>query len=269
MKLFDNHNHSNFSPDSHVAIEDIAAAATKKGLSGIAITDHYDVDAPRKEDEFIFNPAEQQQEIDRVQAITPITLLKGIEVGLQPKSLEKIKNFTNQYKFDTVIASIHFVDGTDPYYGSYYIGKTAKEAFSRTLEVMYETAVTYKDFDILGHYDYVVRYAPYPNDQRNITLKNYGEYFEPLLKFLAENGKTMEVNTKTYIKHNGHTPTLDLNILKRFKELGGEAISLGSDSHDLQRQGENFNTYIPLIKSCGFKYLVYYKERKPQYYKID
>ncbi len=269
MKLFDNHNHSNFSPDSHVAIENIAAAAAERGLGGVAITDHYDIDAPCRDDEFVFNPAAQQLEIDRVREITPITLLKGIEVGLQPKSLEKIKNFTKQYNFDTVIASIHFIDGTDPYYGSFYVDKTAKEAFSRTLEVMYETAVAYKDFDILGHFDYVVRYAPYPNEQRNITMQEYGEYIEPLLKFLAENGKTMEVNTKTYMDHHGYTPTLDLNILKRFRELGGEAISLGSDSHDCTRQGENFKTFVPLIKSCGFKHLVYYKERKPQYYKID
>ncbi len=269
MILFDNHNHSNFSPDSHVAIEDIAVSATEKGLKGVAITDHYDIDAPDRDSEFIFNPIAQQQEIDRVRAISPITILKGIEVGLQPNSLEKISNFTKQYSFDTVIASIHFVDGTDPYYGTFYVGKTAKEAFSRTLEVMYQTAVAYKDFDILGHYDYVVRYAPYPNEERNLTMKEYGEYFEPLLAFLAQNGKTMEVNTKTYMNHNGHTPTLDLNILKRFRELGGEAISLGSDSHDIARQGDNFKTFLPLIKSCGFKYLVYYKERKPQYYKID
>ena len=118
MKFFDNHTHSNFSPDSKITVVDAVQNALQKGLMGIAITDHYDVDAPSRDQEFVFNPADQQAEIDRVLWEMRDTIMgsgfqvmKGIEVGLQSTSMEKIKNFTSRFTFDTVIASIHFIDG--------------------------------------------------------------------------------------------------------------------------------------------------------------
>ncbi len=276
MKFFDNHNHSTFSPDSHSTVEAAIRRAMELGLAGLAITDHYDIDAPSRDQEFLFDPAAQQAEIDKVVMAlgrdiqnSGFQVMKGIEVGLQPASMEKIKNFTSAYNFDTVIASIHFVDGTDPYMGTYYGDKDYFTAYSHTLEVMYETAVAYRDFDILGHYDYVARYSPYPEGCRDITLAKFGDWIEPILKFLAQEGKTFELNTKTYQNHKGYIPQLDTAILRRFRELGGEALSLGSDSHNPNRIGDSFEKYAHIAKQCGFRYLVYFQERKPQYYKID
>ena len=96
----------------------------------------------------------------------------------------------------------------------------------------------------------------------------YGDYIDAIFKYLVENGKTFEINTKTYTNHAGYIPKLDLDILKRFKELGGEALSIGSDTHGRDRFGDNFELYSQIIKECGFKYLVYYKNRKPNYYTI-
>lgn len=268
MNYYDNHIHSNYSPDSNMKMEDIVRRATERNLAGIAFTDHYDIDAPNRENEFVFDPVARQEEIDTLYHSGNIQILKGIEVGLQPDSLDKIRKFTAQYSFDTVIASIHFIDKLDPYYGTYYTDKNYKEAYGRVFEVMYQTAVEYRDFDILGHFDYIARYAPYRNSERNITLAEFGDYLEPLLKFLAQNGKTFEVNTKTYKENLGHTPLLDLAILKRFRELGGEAISLGSDAHDLTRIGDNFELFSAIIKKCGFRYLVYYKNRTPHFYNL-
>jgi histidinol-phosphatase (PHP family) len=268
MNYYDNHIHSQYSPDSKMKMEDVVRTAAKQNLAGIAFTDHYDIDAPSRENEFLFDPAARQQEIDTLHNPGNIQILRGIEVGLQPDSLDKIRKFTSQYSFDTVIASIHFIDKLDPYYGTYYTGKTYKEAYGRVFEVMYKTAVEYRDFDILGHFDYIARYAPYKNSERNITLAEFGDYLEPLLQFLAQNGKTFEVNTKTYKENLGHTPLLDLAILKRFRELGGEAISLGSDAHDLTRIGDNFEMFAAIIKNCGFRYLVYYKNRTPHFYNL-
>lgn len=265
---YDNHIHTRFSPDSHIEMAEAVKYAETLGLGGIAFTDHYDIDAPCRTSEFLFDPARQQEEIKKVSGTSSLEILKGIEVGLQPQSMDKIKAFTRSHHFDTVIASIHFIDGLDPYYGTYYKEKDYKEAYGRALEIMYQTAVAYEDFDILGHFDYVVRYAPYKSSERNITLAGFGDYLNPLLTFLAESGKTFEINTKTYKENNGHTPVLDINILKRFRELGGEALSLGSDAHEFHRIGDNFELFKEIIKNCGFRYLVYYKNRKPQFYKI-
>lgn len=276
MKFFDNHTHSTFSPDSSATVEAAVRTALQQNLMGIAITDHYDTDAPSRDQEFLFNPADQQAEIRRVCELLgdemqarDFQVMRGIEVGLQPQIIGKIKDFTSQFQFDTVIASIHFVDGTDPYLGTYYGDKDYKYAYSHALEIMYETSVAYRDFDILGHYDYVARYSPYGEGCRDITLAQFGDWLEPILKFLAQEGKTLELNTKTYMNHKGYIPQLDTAILRRFREFGGEALSLGSDSHNTLRYGDSFEKYAHIARECGFRYLVWFKNRKPQYYKID
>lgn len=289
MNFFDNHTHSEFSPDSRMTMEQDIAVAVSKGLGGIAITDHLDLDVPRDSGAFAFDIAEQQKKIaesigkidetigiindNQKRKKKPFKVLRGIEVGLQPVSIRHTLDYVAPFKFDTVIASIHFVDGLDPYFGSYYKGKTPMQAYGRTFELMLSTALEYEDFDILGHFDYVARYAPY--DDKNVTYKEFAGYLEPLLKFLAENGKALEINTKSYeagVSHGVGTANalkFDLNILRKFRDFGGEAVSLGSDAHDPNRVGDNFKTYWQMVQHCGFKYLCYFERRKPVFYRPE
>ncbi len=195
-----------------------------------------------------------------------LEIFKGIEVGLQMECMQKIKDFTKQYSFDIVIASTHFIDQVDPYFGEYYIGKTAEQAYGHAFEVMYNAIVEYNDFDVLGHYDYIARYAPY--EVRDIKYSRFADALDPILKFLAQEGKALEINTNTYRERKGYTPQLDIDVVKRFRELGGEAISFGSDAHEAWRVAENFELYRQIIKNCGFNHLVYYKQRQPQFYAI-
>ncbi|MGN1219943.1 MAG: hypothetical protein ACI4TU_03280, partial [Candidatus Cryptobacteroides sp.] len=113
---------------------------------------------------------------------------------------------------------------------------------------------------IMGHYDYVARYAPYP--QTSIFYKDFSDLFDQMLTYLAREGKALEINTKSYQDYNGRTPVLDKNILLRYKELGGEIISLGSDSHDPCRVGDKFEEYSEFVKSLGFKYLAHFEGRR-------
>jgi histidinol-phosphatase (PHP family) len=118
----------------------------------------------------------------------------------------------------------------------------------------------------LGHFDYIARYAPYPVQE--ISMKTFGDILEPILQLLAEDGKTLEINTKTYQQQKHGIPVLDLNVLRRFRELGGEAVALGSDAHKPERLGEQFGYYTQVLKDCGFRYGIFYKERKPQFFKL-
>lgn len=261
MKFYDNHTHSEFSPDSRMTMEQSIAAAESEGLGGISITDHLDVDAPRDNNKFLPDIAKQQKRIGEIAARHPsIEVFKGIEIGLQPHSIEHIRDYVKGFDFDVVIASIHFVDGEDPYFGEYYRNKDYRQAYGRVLELIYSTALQYRDFDILGHFDYIARYAPY--DVRDIRYRCFPDHIDAILKLLAQDGKALEINTNTYRERNGYTPVLDKDILKRFKELGGEAISLGSDAHDRDRIAENFTLFSRFAKDCGFDYLVHYKGRK-------
>ena len=63
-----------------------------------------------------------------------------------------------------------------------------------------------------------------------LNIQSYSDLIDACLKSLIENGKGIEVNTSGFrYGINGTYPSL--NILKRYKELGGEIITAGSDSH--------------------------------------
>lgn len=287
--LFDNHNHSQFSFDGRrTTVEDTTREAIRKGLGGLCFTDHCDFYVPPMKasyEKYVpeeFDVEARNAEIDRVNALVRsgeilsnavgsqdeelhipanFKIFKGIEIGVQKSERKKIEEQLAKYSFDEVIASVHYLDETDPYWGGYYEGKTWKRAYSHYLETLYEEIVWLGDrFDIMGHYDYVTRYAPYP--EASILYKDFPDILDTILRFLSENGKALEINTKTYLELKGRTPVLDLNILRRYRELGGEILSFGSDSHDPKRVGLHFAQYADIVQYAGFKYIAHYEGRK-------
>ena len=267
--IFDTHNHCQFSFDGkRTTVERSTAAALEKGLGGIAFTDHYDVfvsAAPEGEEPIPtqnFDIEGQQKEIDRVQEKygDAIKVLKGIEIGMNINCRDIVSDIMSRYSFDQVIASIHYLEDSDPYYGSYFIGKDWKQAYGTYLETIYTEMVALKDFDTIGHYDYVARYAPYPQD--SIRYRDFSDIFDSLFRYLIENGKGLEINTKSCSGTRGRKTILDTDMLLRYREMGGEIISLGSDSHDPEKVADGFEGYIMLLKSLGFRWSSHYEKRQ-------
>ena len=269
MVLFDNHNHSQFSFDGkRSSVESAARAAASQGLGGIAFTDHCDFfvpemksmfEEPKQED---FNIPQQQEEISRVQGILGdgIKILKGIEVGMYEDCHEEIRKVLSDNSFDQVLASVHYIEKTDPYYGGYYDGKEWKQAYGNYLETIYREMTWLGDFDIMGHYDYIVRYAHYP--VTSIRYQDFSDIFDEMFRYLIHEGKALEINTKSYEGHRGRVVELDKNVLLRYREMGGELISLGSDSHEPSRVGAGFLHHAAMLKSLGFRWTAHYESRK-------
>jgi len=277
--FFDSHNHSQFSFDGErTTLEKSTATAIEKGLGGICFTDHCDFYVPKMKEEFeplvceVFDVEAQQAEVDRVNAMIAegafgkaaakkFRAFKGIEVGVEEKARDQIREHLATHSFDQVTASVHYLEDTDPYFGPYYKGKNWKEAYGRYLETLLrEMKWLGKDFDVMGHFDYVARYAPYSKE--SILYKDFPGLFDEIFRFLAENGKAMEINTKTYKTYGLRTPQLDRDILIRFMELGGEAIVLGSDSHAPEQIAFKFDYFAQYIKSFGFRRLAHFEGRK-------
>ncbi len=265
-KFVDSHTHCEFSPDSRMKMADAVEKVKIEGLGGIIFTDHMDIDTPTQDRTFMFDPEEQQAAIDNLENREGIEVLKGIEIGMQPQVLDQLDRYIGKSSFDQVIASVHFVDGVDPYHQPYYDGKNFTKAYGRYLDIIYQCITSYRDFDILGHYDYIARYAPYT--ERSIYYRDFPIQLDRILKFLASEGKALEINTNTYREKCGGVPQLDTDVLRRFRELGGEYVSLGSDAHDLNRIGEQFALYSLVIKSCGFDTITHFKGRKANRVKI-
>ena len=269
MVLFDNHNHSQFSFDGQrTSVEASARAALSAGLGGICFSDHCDHYVPPMKASFedlkpeYFDVAEQQAEIGRVQDLLEegVKILKGIEIGMYEECHEQIRNVLSSNSFDQVLASVHYIQQTDPYYGGYYEGKDWKQAYGGYLETIYREMTWLGDFDIMGHYDYIVRYAPYP--VTSIRYRDFSDIFDEMFRYLIYEGKALEINTKSYEGHRGRIVELDHNVLLRYREMGGEIISLGSDSHEPSRVGAGFTFHAELLKSLGFRWTAHYEQRR-------
>ena len=267
--LFDTHTHSQFSIDGkRTTVQASALSAYEKGLAGICFTEHYDFFVPLDEccTETIqpqdFDILGQQAEIDRVQGLYTdgFKVLKGIEVGMSEESREKAAEVMSANSFDQIIASVHYLEKSDPYYGGYFKGKDCRQAYGNYLETIYREAIALKDFDIIGHYDYVARYAPYPQD--SITYKEFGDIFDTLFRYLIENGKGLEINTKSCTGSKGRKTVIDQDILIRYREMGGEIISLGSDSHIATCVADGFAQAAAMLRSLGFRWTSHYEKRQ-------
>jgi len=269
--MFDCHLHSNFSGDSELPVENACSKAIELGLNGIIFTDHLDFDYPGYEDTY-FN-INFQEYLPKIHDLSlrynsRLEVLCGIEVGIQPHVLNETISVVKSYDFDYVIGSVHIIDRLDPYTdGEFFNGRTKQTAYERYLKEIIHMLEIYDNFDVLGHYDYITRYGPY--DDRTMKYEDYADLFDEIFRELIKKGKGIEINTGSYRDKNGKaTPLFDINVIKRYSELGGEIICLGSDAHFAEHVGYKFNHFSSLLKEAGFNYLAYYKERKPVFYKI-
>ena len=90
---------------------------------------------------------------------------------------------------------------------------------------------------------------------------------DEILHRLAESGKGLEVNTGA-LPHKLKELNPCTDIIKRYRELGGEIITVGSDAHSPERIGEGFDRAADILKSCGYKYYAVFAGRKPEFVKL-
>lgn len=260
----DFHMHTGFSTDTDVNPEDMIKGAINKGLECICITDHYDKDFVNGTDDFTFDPDEYFQYMFNMQEVykSKIDIRIGIEIGLQMHLNEFYKGFLNKYPFDFVIGSAHFLKGTDPYTKAVFHGVDDQESYKTAFEEMFELVNTIEDFDVLGHMDYIVRYGNHQG--KYYSYKLYSDLIDSILSSIINKGKGIELNTAGY-KYNLGFAHPHPDILKRYRELGGEIITVGSDGHAPEHVAYEFSKVKDVLETAGFKYYTEYKSRKPKF----
>ena len=72
----------------------------------------------------------------------------------------------------------------------------------------------------------------------------------------------MEINTKSCTGGHGRKTFLDRDVLLRYRQMGGEIITLGSDSHDAANVAEDFEAHAALLRSLGFRWTSHYEKRQ-------
>lgn len=260
----DFHMHTKFSTDATSEPRLMIEEAIKLGLDRICFTDHYDKDFPDygdgcnfilDTDRYIAVMKELQEEYRN-----KIDVRIGVEIGLQPHLGQFYEEYVRKYPFDFVIGSTHLVDGEDPYYEKIFQTQTDENAYQYCFEYILENLKTCACYDVVGHIDYIVRYGR--TKAENYSYKKHADAIDEILKYVINHGKGIELNTAGF-KYGlgfGH-PHPD--ILKRYKELGGEIITIGSDGHKPEHIAYDFHKVSGILRACGFEKYTEFIERKP------
>lgn len=269
MITSDCHLHTEFSTDAEYSMSQMAESAIEKGLDTLCITDHMDSYFPESQgDGFIFDPVLWFDAFyeTREKYRGRLRLLAGIELGIRNEEdiFEKNRSFNDElekkYPFDFLLGSTHIVENMDPYRSEYWEGKTKEEAIIKYLESAAFTTSYYKSFDSYAHFDYVIRYNP--TGDRDYNPADYSDLIDTILRNLVENGKALECNCGGLRKGLGF-PNPKGEIFTRYRELGGELITIGSDAHRPWEIASNFSEACEMLKALGFRYYHVYENRKP------
>lgn len=265
--LWDTHMHTHFSGDSEADTCEMVHASINAGVDGICFTDHLDIDYVEEPEKFLIDFPAYFKEMTEVQEHFrdrfPVHI--GVELGLQPHLKDTLPEIAAAYPFDFIIGSSHVVNHQDPYYPEYYYGKTEDEAYREYFESILENLAVLDCFDVYGHIDYVVRYGP--NTNQYYTYEKFADVIDEILRTLIAKGKGLEINTGGFRHGLGH-PNPTEAILKRYRKLGGEIITVGADAHKPEHVAYDFHKVPDILKNAGFSYYTVFKNRTPEFYKL-
>ncbi|MFU0825325.1 MAG: Histidinol-phosphatase [Clostridium sp.] len=251
--MFDTHIHTNFSTDSKMKIEEVLQKMKQENLGAI-ITEHMDLNY-RDSSMFRIDPEDYFKSYSDYRTDN---LLLGIEIGMNNKFSHEYKNLVEKYPFDYVLGSLHEMYDTDLYEADeLYRSKSKKEFYEEYLFEMVSCINEHPFIDSLGHIDYICRYAKYEDTE--IYYDDYKELIDNVLKTIIDKGIVIELNTRRM--ENKESVCNLLKIYKRFKELGGEFLTIGSDAHSAEAIGSYFNIAKEMVETCNLR-MVYFKNRK-------
>lgn len=259
----DYHIHTNYSSDSDAEMEEMILSAVSKNFDEIAITDHVDYHekyAPPHYDDLItkFNILKEQYK-------SKINMVLGVEIGLENSIADIINDFIGSYRFDFIIGSSHGVCKKDLYFDNFFEGMDKKTSYTLYFTEMLKNINAIDNFCVYGHIDFISRYGIYADN--SLKYVDYAEIIEEILKTLINKNKGIEINTSGYrYKLNQTYPQYE--ILKRYKELGGEIITIGSDAHTPDYIGDHFDVAYDMLEKAGFKYISRFENLKPLFISI-
>lgn len=273
INLIDTHIHSDNSKDAHHSVTLICEKAIEKGLIAIAVTDHCEL-LEYEESNYAVTCRQSAFEVCKARAVFEgqIDVASGVELGCPTRNLEAVEDVLRN-NFDFVLASVHRIKGKKKgFMGLDYSRESnAPELLiSRYLDDIIET-VEWNGFDSLAHLTYPLRYYP-ASLIENFDIMIFKDKLYYIFETLAKNGKALEINTagKDY-KIKGISSSFHpcFELVKMFKQAGGEYITIGSDAHYAENVGRKIEDAMEIAKMAGFNYMTYYKNRLPISVKIE
>ncbi|MEE8392254.1 MAG: histidinol-phosphatase [Anaerolineae bacterium] len=272
----DYHIHTRFSCDSETEMAAVCEAAITRGVREIAFTDHLDYgpdDIPN-----YFQPVEYLAEIERCRARYDdrLTIRAGVEIGEPHIFAQEVETVLAAGEFDFVIGSAHYAAPLIPSasisadvlqcaWKPHFFEQPLRQAYEAYFRQVVHLAAK-GDFDVLGHMDLVKRDA-FKFGKAYDGPEPYADMIRTALRSIVERGKGIEINTSALYKGMSETcPSLE--VLRWYRELGGEILTFGSDAHTLDKVGACFDVALEMARSVGFTRLARLDRRQVSFSKL-
>lgn len=263
MIPYDAHVHSDFSfdADESATLDAICEAAIAKGITHLALTDHYDINAI-VDGIYTYDAAAAKDAVEEAKEKYQnlLTLSYGIELGSATAYPERAEAFLKKQAFETVVGSVHYMTGCDDFYDwdmkaiSDEDFVTAWQCYLAELTRLCELGVV----DILAHLTYPLRY--YMAAGRSFDLNCCKDELALLLTSVIDHGLLLEVNTSGYRAGMG-APMPDATILSLYKDLGGRLVSIGSDAHSPDCIAADYDRAEALLRSLGLNKIAFIQNK--------
>jgi histidinol-phosphatase (PHP family) len=228
----DAHLHTDLSPDSDVPIDVFAEQAVELGIAEIAITDHVDFEPGTPA--YAYTTFAERERVVRDAAgrwaDRGVAIRFGVEVTWDAAWEADIRDHLQRHAYDFTIGSVH-VYRDSPYDAENVAGWVAGRSLAAIVAPYFDAVAAAARsglFDALGHIDFVKRYLV-----PHVTATDFAaapELYEPILVALVESGTALEINTSGLRQAANETYPAQA-IVARYRELGGGAVTVGSDAH--------------------------------------
>ncbi len=271
----DLHTHTWHSPDAtQQTVEDRIRAAEKMQLRIMAVTDHVEINRwypaehyhAEETEEFLYDSARVYEgSVSETltaranNAGSPVKVLCGSEVGQIPQAPELARAVYDDPRLDIVIGSVHELPGMPDFYFLDYGSLSIPLLLGMYFEEELRLAAS-GSFDTLGHLTYALRYIP---DRFGYDLTQHYPVIDEIFRTLIANGKALELNGSG-LKSAVPFTDPDLTLLRRYRQLGGELLTIGSDAHDTKHLAYGMSQLLRMASDAGFSNLTYFEKHQPR-----
>ena len=261
--LVDLHTHTDNSFDGNHSVMFLCEVAYDRGLRAIAFTDHLEMDAFYR-DQFDRTALQAYFEVAKAKAVFEgkLTVCNGAELGQAIYDRPTSETLLQKMQYDFVLGSIHNLPQMQDFY--YMDFDDPAVDYPALLQQYFETELAmaaWGQFDSLAHLTYPLRYIV-GNYHKPVEMRAYADVIDAILETLIKKDKALELNTAGLRQPIGVTSP-DESILRRYRELGGQLLTVGSDAHFAADLGAGLEEGYELALRCGFECIALYQNRTP------
>ena len=120
--------------------------------------------------------------------------------------------------------------------------------------------------DSLAHLTYPLRYIV-AREHIEVDLTRFDDIIEEIFKTLIFNEKALELNVSGLSMDMKDTLP-NKSYIKRFHDMGGRYVTVGSDSHFAGKVCCNIDKGYKILTDCGYTHFTVFEKRQPKLIEI-